>query len=74
MINELPKLQHGDPVRLIFSSKRLENILNVYLNELLELNIQTIEVLKKFFRGVASGKDGSADEDLIRKFEAYFDT
>lgn len=39
MIQELPKLQHGDHIKLIFSSKRLENILNVYLNELLELNI-----------------------------------
>jgi hypothetical protein len=74
MIQELPNLQHGDHVKLIFSSKRLEHILNVYLNELLELNIQTMEVIKKFFKGVASGKDGIGDENLIKKFETFYDS
>lgn len=74
MIQELPKLQHGDHIKLIFSSKRLENILNVYLNELLELNIQTIEVIKKFFKGVASDKNGSGDEEMIKNFETFYDT
>ena len=74
MITELPKLQHGDHIKLIFSSKRLENILNVYLNELLELNIQTIEVIKKFFKGMATGGDGLGEDDLIKKFDSFYDT
>jgi len=54
MIGKIPSLNRKDNMTIIFSSKRLENILKVYLNEILELNIQTVEVIKKFFKGIGS--------------------
>ena len=39
MIGKIPNLNYRDNMGIIFSSKRLENILKVYLNEILELNI-----------------------------------
>ena len=74
MIEELHNLQHGDHLKLIYSSRRLEHILNVYLNELLELNIQTIELIKSFFRNIATGRTGETQEELIKNFDNFFDT
>lgn len=59
---------------IIFSSKRLENILKVYLNEVLELNIQTIEVLKKFFRGIGQENSEKQDVEFQTMFDDFFDT
>lgn len=74
MISKIPGLNHRDNMAIIFSSKRLENILKVYLNEVLELNIQTIEVLKKFFRGIGQENSEKQDVEFQTMFDDFFDT